>query len=105
MEIMRNLERPHNTGVRKCARHALGDANTSRQLDRKLPPLRPGFAVTRHTRWICGLNQWFTEDGFRACVYDVAGTSAGSITAMTCLGADIPSFFSRPASSGPIFVR
>src|SRR5208282_4393468 len=54
---------------------------------------RPGFAVSGQTRGICGLYQWLAEDGFRACVYAAAGVSATSVTARSCLGVDIPSFF------------
>jgi hypothetical protein len=67
--------------------------------------LGPGFAVLRHTRGIRRTNPGGLEGGFQACVYAGEWVSAASITAMSCLGADIPSLFSRLASSEPIFVR
>ena len=66
---------------------------------------KPVFAVTRHTRGIRKQLQGLTADGFRACVYAVAGVSAASVTASSCFGIGIPSFFSRSASSPTIFVR
>ena len=65
----------------------------------------PGFAVSGQAHEICGLYQRLAEDGFRACIYAAAGVWAASITARSCLGADIPSFFSSSASSEPILVR
>jgi hypothetical protein len=66
---------------------------------------RPVFAVTRHTRGIRKQFQGLTAGGFWACVYAVAGVSAASVTASSCFGIGIPSFFSRSASSPTIFVR
>ena len=65
----------------------------------------PGFAVTGHTREIRKAWQGVTRDGFWACVYAEAGVSAASVTASSCLGIGIPSFFSSSANSPAIFVR
>jgi hypothetical protein len=51
--------------------------------------------------WFRGL--W--KNGFRACVYAVAGVSGASVTAKSCFGIGILSFFSSSASSPVIFVR
>jgi hypothetical protein len=65
----------------------------------------PGFAVPGQTRGICEPWQWLAQDGFGACIYAGAGVAATSVTARSCLGIGIPSFFSRSANSPAIFVR
>ena len=65
----------------------------------------PGFAVARQLRGIYDVYQLLMGDGCRACVYAAAWVTAAPVTASSCFGIGIPSFFSRSASSGPIFVR
>lgn len=65
--------------------------------------------------WVCG--HWTHTLGFvrklstlwrdrlRACVYAVAGVSGASVTAKSCFGIGMASFFSSSASVPAIFVR
>jgi hypothetical protein len=65
--------------------------------------LRP----TRRTHALESVN-WLSElwrGSFRACVYAVAVVSGASVTASSCFGIGIPSFFSNAVSSPAIFVR
>ena len=72
------------------------------------------FAFARNSQtWVRGhgahaLNPRAKSVAYRRRIPGVClgrGVSAVSATAISCLGADIPSFFSKPASSAPIFVR
>ena len=66
---------------------------------------QPGFAVDGHTLGIRKPVQCFTKDRFQACVYAVTGVPGASMTARSCFGIGIPSFFSNSASAPAIFVR
>lgn len=63
------------------------------------------FAVARQTTRFWSVYQRFAGGGFRACVYAGSAAWAGSAILRICLGIDMPSFFSVPASSGVVLVR
>jgi hypothetical protein len=60
--------------------------------------------------WTHGLDSvsWFSmlwRGGFRACVYIETGVSGTSVTASSCFGIEMLSFFSNTVSLPAIFVR
>jgi hypothetical protein len=63
------------------------------------------FAVARQTTRFWSVYQRFAGGGFRACVYAGSAAWVGSAMLRICLGIDMPSFFSVPASSGVVLVR